>query len=136
MKLIVNTNRIIAALIKDGISREIILKKNIDLIFIETAGKKIKKYEEIICKKAGITKEVYQKIITVLREKMTLLPDEILKLYIREAKEIIENIDPDDIPFIAAALAIDADIWSDDQQFNQQKRIKTWTTKELYNILE
>jgi predicted nucleic acid-binding protein len=42
-----------------------------------------------------------------------------------DAKEIMDNIDPSDTPFIALALAVENDgIWSDDEHFNKQNRIR------------
>ena len=44
-------------------------------------------------------------------------------------------IDPDDVPFIAAALATGADIWSDDPHFAKQKKIRIWKTMGLAKLL-
>ncbi len=51
------------------------------------------------------------------------------------AKSIMMNIDNDDVPFIAAALVIHANIWSDDKHFLQQNEIKVWTTKDLMKMM-
>ena len=51
------------------------------------------------------------------------------------ASKIMDSIDPDDTPFIAAALATGADIWSDDKHFEQQNEIKVWKTKDLIQFL-
>ncbi len=45
------------------------------------------------------------------------------------------NIDIEDVPFIATALAINANgIWSFDKHFSQQNQVKVITTDELINI--
>ncbi|MBI4141956.1 hypothetical protein HY484_03470 [Candidatus Woesearchaeota archaeon] len=43
----------------------------------------------------------------------------------------MDSIDLNDAPFIAAALATQADIWSDDLHFQRQKRVRVWKTKDL-----
>jgi predicted nucleic acid-binding protein len=44
------------------------------------------------------------------------------------------KIDKKDVPFIAAALALNCSIWSDDKHFKKQKEIKIFTTKEVMEI--
>ena len=48
----------------------------------------------------------------------------------------MDIIDSKDTPFIAAALALPADgIWTFDADFNKQKEVKTFSTKELAAII-
>ncbi len=43
----------------------------------------------------------------------------------------MSKIDKNDVVFIAAALALNCPIWSDDKHFKKQKEIKIFTTKEI-----
>ena len=46
------------------------------------------------------------------------------------------SIDIEDVPFIALALSIGNDgIWSDDNHFQKQKKIKIWKTEEVIKML-
>jgi len=47
----------------------------------------------------------------------------------------MDKIDPDDTPFIAAALATNSDIWSDDKHFQKQNKIKVWKTEDLIGLV-
>ena len=136
MKLIVNTNRIIAALIKDSVSRKLIFNSSLELLLIPSSETEIKKWLPMVLEKARITKEEFFMIYTKLKEKMTLLPDELVQLYMTEAKKIMDAVDSADTPFIAAALATESDIWSDDQHFEKQNTIKIWKTKDLIQFLQ
>jgi len=51
-----------------------------------------------------------------------------------EAKKIMWDIDPKDTPFIVAALAIGADILSNNKHFKKQNKIKIWDTEEVYKM--
>ena len=135
LKIIVNTNRIIAALIKDSVSRKLIYHANIEFLGIYFSGKEIEKYRNPIIKKANITELEFEKLLYQLNDKLIFIEDELINLHMEEAKKIMFKIDPDDVPFIAAALATDADIWSDDPHFKRQKRIKVWQTKDLLKFL-
>jgi len=55
MKLVIDTNSIISALIKNGISRRIIVSPAIQFIAPDHTLKEISKYKKMICKKVKIT---------------------------------------------------------------------------------
>ena len=135
MKLIVDTNRIIAALIKDSISRRIITHINKELITIDFSEKEIKKYKALILKKAKISSFELNLIFEKLKEKLIILDDKIILTKMKEASKIMDDIDPDDTPFIAAALATKSDIWSDDKHFDRQNEVKVWKTKDLMKFV-
>lgn len=135
MKLIVNTNRIIAAIIKDSYSRKILLSLPAELIMINLSHQEIEKHRSEIIKKSDLTDNELDYLLLKFKEKLILLDDEIIQKYMLEAKEIMEKIDTNDVPFIAAALATDSDIWSDDLHFQRQKKIKIWKKKDLVPLL-
>ena len=136
MKLIVDSNRIVAALIKDSYSRKILLHGNLELLTIQVSEKDIEKYKQGILKKAKLTEYQFKVIYEKLQEKFTLLDDGIIETKMKEAKKIMDSIDKDDTPFIAAALATKSDIWSDDKHFEKQDKIKILKTKELIKLLQ
>ena len=136
MKLVVDSNRIIAALVKDSYSRKIILHGNLELLAINMSQKDIQKYRKDILSKAKITEEQFNSIFGKLNEKLIKLDDGIIKSRMKEAKEIMDWIDKGDTPFIAAALATKTDIWSDDKHFEKQNKIKIWKTKDLSQYLK
>ncbi len=134
-RLIVDSNRIIASLIKDSISRRIITHINAELITINFSEKEVNKYRELILKKAKINSFELNLIFEKLKEKLIILDDKIILTKMKEAKIIMDHIDPDDTPFIAAALATKSDIWSDDKHFEKQKKVKVWKTKYLVRFV-
>ena len=134
MIFIIDTNRIIAALIKNSISREIILNGSFSLIGVEFSRNEIQDHKEEILKKAKISEEEFEYILHKLCRRISFLDNSIIEKYMSEAKTIMDTIDADDTPFIAAALGIGADIWSDDKHFEKQSRVKVWKTSELYQI--
>ena len=135
MRIVVDTNRIIAALIKDGASRKLITHLKAEFITINFSKKEIEKYLKLILKKAKIDNEEFERIIEALERKMTNIDDRIIEKFIPKAKKIMDHIDPDDTPFIAAALATKAVIWSEDNHFQIQSKIKVYKTKELLENL-
>ncbi len=78
---------------------------------------------------------LFDLILKKIKEKLVMLDDNLIKTRWDEAKGIMDKIDPDDTPFIGAALAANADIWSDDQHYQKQGRIKVWKTADLVSLL-
>ena len=136
MRLVVDSNRIIAALVKDSYSRKIILYGNLELLAIRISQRDIQKYKQDILKKSKITEEQFKSIFEKLNEKLIELDDGVIESNMKEAKKLMDKIDEDDTPFIAAALATRTGIWSDDRHFEKQKRIKIWKTKDLLKHLK
>jgi predicted nucleic acid-binding protein len=133
MRLIVDTNIIFAALIRDSVTRRIFSHLNDAEFFILSFNfQEIDKYKKEILEKAKISEPTFMVLFEQLTKKCIIIEDEAIRLYWNEAKEIMWKIDPNDTPFIAAALSIRSDIWSDDTHFLRQKRIRVWKTKDLY----
>jgi len=135
MKLVIDTNIIISALIKKGISRRIIFSPLINFIAPDYTLQEISKYEKLICKKAKLKHNEFKLLLNLIFEHITIIPKEEYKDLLSYAKTLIEDID--DVPFIALCLASKADgIWSDDAHFKTRKEIIIFRTKELALIFK
>ncbi|MEK6852645.1 MAG: PIN domain-containing protein [Nanoarchaeota archaeon] len=79
MEIIVNTNKIIAALVKDSYSRKIILHSKFNLMTLDFSIKEIEKYKGFIIKKAKIKEEVFYRIFQLLLSKISIVQDKEVK---------------------------------------------------------
>lgn len=133
MELVVDTNRIIAALIKDSYSRRIILNEKFTFYTINFGVKEVKKYKALIKKKARINNQEFDYLMRHLLSKIIILNEtEISRKSIAKASKIMQHIDADDVYFIALSIELgNKPIWSDDKHFLKQKEIKIWPTKTL-----
>ena len=133
MELVVDTNRIIAAFIKDGLSRRIILSQRFSLYTVEFGLKEAEKYKALIKKKAGIDEQQFNFLMRLLISKIAVLSEnEISKESVKKALETMGEIDIDDVPFAALSIELGCKpIWSDDKHFKRQGQIKVFSTKEL-----
>jgi predicted nucleic acid-binding protein len=134
MKLVIDTNVFLSALIKDGLTREIIVNSPFNLLIPEQELIEIKRYEDIIIKKSNINKEDLISLIKKLLKYITIVRNENISKYKCEANEIMSKIDQDDSIFVATALSLNCSIWSDDKHFKKQKKIETFTTKEILKL--
>ena len=134
MKLVVDTNRIIAALLKESTSRKILLNTEIEFICPDHALSEIREHKEELTKKAGITGEEFETVISLLFERITIHPKQEYSNLITQAQELIK--DKDDAPFLALCIASKPDgIWTDDKHFSEQNKIKVINTSELIELI-
>jgi predicted nucleic acid-binding protein len=137
MKIVVDVNPILSALIKDSSSRKIIVNPKFEFHFPEPALQKIRKYKSYIIEKSGLSELEYLVMLYTLLNFITLVSTEKILQYWREAKEIMGHIDPEDVAFIAASLSNEkVPIWSDDAHFKKQNKIVIFTTKDLIDLLD
>ena len=134
MRIVLDTNAIIASIIKDSSSRETILNPEFDFFARDFSFDEIKKHKNEISAKAGI--EDIDILLSVLFERIRVIPLNEYKKHIEEAVKIIGKADISDAPFIACALALKAEgIWTEDRHFLIQNKIKIFKTKDLLELI-
>lgn len=135
MKLVIDTNIIISALIKNGISRRIIVSPFINFVTPEYTLQEISKYEKMISTKAKLNHDEFKLLLNLIFEHITIIPKKDYTSLLNFAKNLTEDIN--DVPFIALCLALKADgIWSDDYHFKTKEEIIIYRTKELAIIFK
>ncbi len=132
MRLVIDANIIIAALIKNSTIRSLILQKQFELLSPEFVLSEIHKHKQLIIRKSGLTSEEYTLVINTLFEAITIVPKKTYQhLLLKASKELS---DQKDVPFLALALATQSSIWSDDKGFFETKTVKTFTTRDILEI--
>ena len=135
MIIVVDVNPLISALIRDSSARSIIVSVNFDFCFPEPALQKIRKYKSYIIGKSGLSELEYLVILNTLLKFIRIIPVEEILHHWDNAKKIMEHIDPEDVTFIAAALSQEeAIIWSDDEHFKKQDKVKVIKTKDMTSL--
>lgn len=136
MRLVIDTNIIISALISNSIRRSILMNSDFEFMAPEYTYAEIMKHGDLITRKAKLTPEDLQYVMDILFSRITIYPrDEYADCY-PLAMEIMKDIDPDDAPFLALAMKAKVyGIWSEDKGFLQQNRVKVHRTKYLIEFL-
>ena len=136
MKLIIDTNIIISGLIKDSITRKILLRPDIELYFPDILRLELFKYLPEIAQKADLPKKEIRHLLNLFVTNFHIVPLLDYKKELRQAHEIIGKIDKKDTPFIALALTIKCDgIWTEDKHFEKQNTISIFKTKDLIDLV-
>ena len=137
MPIVVDSNIIFASLIKKSTTRMILASTDIDFIVPEWVHSELREHIGKLALKAGVSEEEMERFIEEIFEILHTVPLEEYKDFLAEALEIMSEIDPDDAPFLAVALATGADaIWTNDAHLLEQDRVKVVSTRDLMKMLE
>ena len=135
MRLVVDSNILFAALIKNSATRKILMHSRTEFLTIDFSTQEIMKYKDEILKKTNLSVGEFELLLSKIKEKLITIEEEIILTKFEEAYIIMKEIDVKDAPFIAAALATKADVWSDDPHFQRQRKVKVWKTKDLIELI-
>jgi len=137
MTLILDTNIIISALIRNSTTREILFLPTFNFIVPEFAIEEIYHHKLKICKLSGINEDELEILISLILQNIDIIHSDEIIPYYSKAMKIIGDIDMGDVPFVALALAVKNDgIWTNDRDFDSIKDIRVWKTSEILNYLK
>ena len=132
MRLIVDANIMLSAMIKDSGVRKIIISGAHELFIPEYALQETLMYIDLISKKNKMSRGQNGQLLSVLLNYMNLVKPSLYTGKLKEALQIMKKIDEKDTPYAALALSIDNDgLWTADKDFDKQNKIKVWKTKDL-----
>jgi predicted nucleic acid-binding protein len=136
MRLVIDTNRILSALLTKGFTREIITSTNFEFYTIDYVLEELRKHKTYILKKAGMNDSEFELLFNLVMENINIISDKKVKHRMEKAINIMKNIDIKDSPILACALSIPNEgIWTEDKDFDKQNTVKIWKTKDLKKYL-
>ncbi len=132
MKLVIDTNVLVASLIRDSFVRKFLVGGRHIFYLPEQALEEIEEHIQEISRKANTDEKKVYVLLGVIVSDMELVPKSRLLAKMGEALEIMGEIDADDAPVAACALAVGADaIVTYDKDFKRQKKILVFTPDEV-----
>jgi len=135
-RLVVDANVVMSALIADAKSRELIVTLEPTLLTPAVIHDEIKRHEPELLEKSGLTRRRVRQFLDLLFSYIDTVPASEFHHRIAEAEAAIGDTDPDDVLYLACALARDASIWSDDSDFEEQDRVPVFTTADVVESFE
>lgn len=136
MRLVIDTNRIMAGLLKDSTSRRIILHDSFSFFAPDYIETELRKHRPYLMKKAKIQKPDFDLLMDTLLEHVILVPFEDFEHEYGHATRIMATIDENDSPFLAVGLALGIrNIWTEDRHFLRQDFLKVCSTRDLIDII-
>ena len=136
MKLVVDANVVISALIADSKTRELIVTLEPDLLTPAFVHGEIENYTQLIVEKSGMSPDRVTQFIDLLFQYIEVVSAEEFYPHIEAAEAAIGETDPDDVLYVACALAGDAAIWSDDTDFDEQDVVEVYSTTDVIGTFD
>jgi predicted nucleic acid-binding protein len=132
MKVVLDTNILISALMRDSTTRRLIVEVDKELFYPGAGLKEIQKHKDLILQRSGLGEKEFKTVLDTLFEYIQLVSTKNIQDHVETAKEIMLPIDEKDVVFLATAMALkEAIIWSDDRDFKRQNQIPVKTTQEM-----
>jgi len=131
MNIVLDTNILMSALIKDSTIRKIIINSPHNFILPEFELEEIYKHKKEILAKSKLSERELDILLLRLLRHIRIAPAGIVIKYKEEANKIMYKIDSNDVPFIATALAFNCPIWTEDKHFKRQNKVKILSIKDL-----
>lgn len=136
MKVIVDTNMVMAALIKDSKTRKILVSGEFEFFSPEFVLEEIEKYKVLIREKSGLSKEELELLISLVFEDIKIIPSSDYETHKEAAIKIMEE-DVKDAPYVACYLALKCDgIWTNDQDYEGKEGVRIFGTEQLLSLIE
>ena len=133
MRVTVDANILFACLIKDSTTRRLVLNPTLTLFAPEFLKDELAAHVIEIKEKSGMNDEELLRMIQKVFAQVIFVPDKDLKPFLHPAVSLIA--DPKDWLYLACALYGDTVIWSNDNDFGPQTRVRVLKTKELMSIV-
>lgn len=132
MKLVVDTNVLIAALLKDSVTRRILLHPSFEFLTPEYAFEEVEAHAGELVAKSALSRYRLLRVIDSVRDHVAVVPFASFHSTYGRALDIMSDIDPTDAPFVALALSFENDgIWTNDAHFHKQNVIRVWSTADM-----
>jgi len=131
IRIVIDTNILISALIKDDSTTSKIIKSDIfEIYYPEDGMVELEKYRDYIIKKRkkALQRKSFDYAISFLLESITVVPSPLYEDKIREAYEIMKDTDEKDTPFLALALKLQCPVWSNDNDLEKQDLVEVYKT--------
>lgn len=132
--LVVDTNVVIAALLRPGISRNLFFFSRIHLFSPTCLEDELSEHQEEFRPKSGLDRTAYLRAVETFLLRTTILQESEFGPHEKHARRICP--DPKDWPFFAAALYLGCPLWSNDKRLKKQKEIEVYDTSSLLKEIE
>lgn len=133
MRLVVDTNIAISLLKKGSFTRNLAKRHKLELYSHPLILNEFDNHSEEFCSILEVSEDKFKRIKSIL-SKLVNLKKKVSPQQFNRARSLIS--DPDDAPYLALAIKLGADIWSNDSHLKEQSVVRVFRTNELSNFFE
>ena len=130
MKLVVDTSIIFSLFKSNSFTNKLLREFSFELFAPSNLLNELYKYSDLICFKAGITKDKFKEDVSLLPEVIEF--KEPSQFFRDKADKLISH--KEDISFLALALELKIPIWSNDPHLIKQLLVPVYKTSDLLKM--
>lgn len=124
MRIVIDANRAISAILRDGPTRRALIDTSSELYAPTLLREEMVRHRAEIAERARLTTADFDGLAVLLLADVRWVTRLEFASCVEEAERAIGAWDPNDVAYLAAALAIGADaIWSEDAHFDRQSLV-------------
>jgi len=101
MNIVLDSNILFSALLKDSTTRKIILTYDGFFLFPSFIFIEMEKHMDELLTKSGMNRKDFDELLHMILKKVLVVPASVMKQYQNEAMSIVKEIDVNDALFIA-----------------------------------
>ena len=131
MKLVIDNNILFSLMKPSSVNSYVFASLAVDFCAPDFLKDEFDKHKTECLSKSGLSKSEFNERFRDIESQITFIPQsQFSHLFTK-----VRISDVDDIPYIAAALSVNASIWSNDSDLKEQALVKVFTTAELVKML-
>ena len=128
--IVIDANILFASLIKHGVTAKLLFSENYRYFAPEFLFEEFSKYKKIILKKTHRSSEEFETYLNIMKNRIEIISITQITPFLKKAAEI--SPDPKDSVYLALAIKLDCDLWSNDRILKEkQSVVKIITTSEM-----
>jgi len=132
MRLVVDTNVLISALLVRAKTYELIMLGNLELFVPEYSLEEIYHHKSELRKRMGVEEHEFLLALNIILSQTTVVSRSYYQQFEPKAKDV--SPDPTDFTFFALAFAMKLPIWTNETKLKNQKEVRIYNTRELLEI--
>jgi predicted nucleic acid-binding protein len=129
--IVIDANTLISATLTPGITREMLLTTEDELYSPAFIRDEIEKHRAVINTKSGLSAAALDTLLDTLFRPIEILPTDRTNRHRAAAERAMADIDAKDALYVAAALELDAAIWSSAPDLHEQTLTPALTTEAI-----
>lgn len=131
MKLVIDTNVLISALLKKGDTRRLLFYSSHVFLSPDYLQSEVEQKFDMLQERSGLSRRDLRILLNLLLAEVDIAPIEEYRDQLDNAMDLLGETDVKDVPFLALAMAKNARIWSNDRDFLQQEQVTVLSTKDV-----
>lgn len=131
MRLVVDANVLLGAFLRDGVSRELLLHAPLDLYAPQWLRVEVQRNLLAIAERKNLNEPILGALLERIMGTIQEVPDAALAPRAAQALARCKKSGSKDAPYVACALAVDADVWTHDRTLAAEAGVRCISTSEL-----